>query len=223
MKRVWVARTRPGADETAARLRALGFEPVVEPVLETRRLTPALSANGVDALAFTSRNGVDAFAALDPRRDLPVFAVGGATAEAARAAGFSDVESAEGDVRALGALLVRRRPGRILHPTAREPAGDLAAEAAGVPVSALAVYETAERVWSAPACDAVLLHSPKAARALAAGLDPAGLDAALVCLSEAVARPLRDRGFREIVVSPFPDETALLKLLQGPRAVGQDS
>ena len=71
-----------------------------------RVLAPLL--DGAAGLLFTSANGVRAFAAASPRRDLPALAVGDATAAAARAAGFADVASAGGNVADL-ALLVRRR------------------------------------------------------------------------------------------------------------------
>ena len=86
VRRVWVTRAEPGASRTAARLGALGFEPVVAPLLTIRTLTPVIDLSGVAALAFTSVNGVTAFAALNADRDKPVFAVGDATAEAAREA-----------------------------------------------------------------------------------------------------------------------------------------
>jgi uroporphyrinogen-III synthase len=57
--------------------------------------------SGVGALAFTSVNGVEAFAARSAWRETRVFAVGAATAAAARAAGFADIVSSEGGVTAL--------------------------------------------------------------------------------------------------------------------------
>ena len=70
-----------------------------------------------------------AFAALTPDRTHAVFAVGDATAEAARAAGFDRVQSAGGDLSRLAALLLAQGPGigPLLVPGAREPAGDLSA------------------------------------------------------------------------------------------------
>ena len=56
-------------------------------------------------MLFTSSNGVRAFAELSPRRDLPAFAVGDATAAAALAAGFTQFKSAGGDVRDLARLV----------------------------------------------------------------------------------------------------------------------
>ncbi len=92
-----------------------------------RVLAPLLE--GAAGLLFTSANGVRAFAAASARRDLPALAVGDATADAARAAGFADVASAGGTVADL-ALLVRRRlkpeAGALVHSAAQEVAGDLA-------------------------------------------------------------------------------------------------
>ncbi|MDM8352398.1 uroporphyrinogen-III synthase, partial [Brevundimonas diminuta] len=95
IRRVWVTRAEPGAARTADRLTALGFTPITAPLLTLEPLPGALDAvpapAAVAALALTSPNGVEAFAPLISRfRRHPVFAVGDATAEAARAAGFAD-------------------------------------------------------------------------------------------------------------------------------------
>lgn len=227
MSRVWITRAQPGADATAARVRALGLDPLVEPLLEVRLLAPeALDLAGVGALAFTSANAVSGLATLDQRRDLPVFVVGSATAAAAKAAGFKDVRSADGDVRALGELIVSQWPpeaGAILHPGAAEPAGDLvgALAAAGLEGRGSTIYETVERrpdralIASLPDVRFVLLHSPKGARALANLLSrsPAPGLAAL-CLSPAVADPLASAGLASVAWAEAPKEEALMKLLK---------
>jgi uroporphyrinogen-III synthase len=228
-RRIWVTRASPGAEATAARLAAMGLAPLVDPLLEVRDLSPAIGLDGVAALAFTSVNGVAAFARLHAGRDRPVFAVGDRTARAAREAGFMAVASADGDVEALAALILReaaRLGGAVLHPSALEPAGDLVSRLAAVGVGArrLAVYETVDRDPS-PATlagldglEAVLLHSPRAARSLARWLAerPAPRLRAL-CLSAAVARPLgtlaQAGGVGCVTSAPHPDETALLDLL----------
>jgi len=224
--RVWVSRAEPGASATAGRLRALGHEPIVAPLLRVRFLDPEVDLAGVGAVAFTSRNGVEGFTRLVPWRGAPVFAVGDATAEAARAAGFTEVASADGDVVALTRLIAQtwagvQPPSLVLHPSAAEPAGDLAGAlaASGVKVRSLPVYETlaAEALPEAVAHaqpDAVLIHSPKAGRVAARLIDPAraaGMTA--FALSPACAQPLRGCGFREIRSAEFPNEAALLKLL----------
>jgi uroporphyrinogen-III synthase len=221
IRRVWITRAQPGAARTAARLTALGFEPVVAPLLALRPLPDALDAApdlaSVAALAFTSPNGVSAFAALTPDlRDLPVFAVGDATAEAAREAGFADARSAAGDVHDL-ARLIAATPidGLILAPGAREPAGDLPALLPDHAVQRLPVYAAEETDAAVPAdFDAVLLHSPRAARALAAILIPdAAQNRLAVCISAAAAAPLHAFSFAEIRTASAPDETSMLTAL----------
>lgn len=228
-RRIWVTRASPGAEATAARLEAMGLAPLVDPLLEVRDLSPPVDLTGVAALAFTSVNGVAAFARLDADRDRPVFAVGDRTARAAREAGFSTVISAAGDVEALTRLILDhagRLDGVVLHPSALEPAGDLVAPlvSAGLKARRVAVYQTVDRDPS-PATlagldqmEAVLLHSPRAARALSRWLveRPAPALRAL-CLSAAVARPLDGLApagrLGGVTSAPHPNETALLALL----------
>lgn len=173
---------------------------------------------GVAALAFTSRNGVEVFAGLSRERALPVFTVGHATADAARAHGFSSIRSADGALADLAALLIAEAPegGQVLVPGAREPAGDLPALLAGrVAARALPVYEAVETGAPAPpSFDAVLLHSARAARAFGA-LGPVP-DALIVALSDAVASALGARAGREIRIAAAPDESALLAALGKP-------
>lgn len=219
LDRIWIARAQPGADETAARVRALGRQAVTAPVIEVRSIPGQIDLGDAVALAFTSRNGVAAFAGRSQRRDLPVFTVGDATAEAARAAGFAEVRSAAGDVRALAALIAAEPPaGPIVHIGARDPAGDLAGDLAAREVQArsIPVYET---VWSSVATprdwDAVLIHSPKIAQATARRLIGQDLSGrAALAISEAAAAPLRALNFRRVAAAPFPNEAALLKLVE---------
>ena len=221
IRRVWITRAQPGAARTAARLTALGFEPVVVPLLTIRPLPDALKTAPdfatVNALAFTSPNGVEAFAALTPAlRDRPVFAVGDATAEAARDAGFANARSAAGDIHALARLIAATSiKGLILAPGAREPAGDLPALLPACQIQRLPVYAAEETGAVPPAdFDAVLLHSPRAARALAACLDPdAARNRLVVCISPAAAVPLQGLSFTEIRTADAPDENSMLTAL----------
>ena len=219
---VWVTRARPGADATADRLRERGRRAAVAPLLEVRPLHGVLDLTGVGALAFTSANAVQP--APPGALHLPVFAVGDATADAARRAGAARVESAGGDVGALAALIVEHHgsfDGSVLHPAALEPAGDLAGllAAAGVLARTVAVYETvpaepgraARLAW--PGLAAALLHSPKAARRLAeVTAEWPQSDALILCLSAAVAGAFGGDGLR-VVVAAQPDERSLLNLL----------
>ena len=228
--RLWVTRARPGAEATAARLVDMGHRPLVSPLLAIRRLQPRLDLAGVGAVAFTSRNGVAAFAALNPERDLPIFTVGDATAGAAREAGFRDVRSAAGDVTALAALIIAEPvEGAVLIAGAREPAGDLpgALKAADVPTRVAVLYAAVAApgrrglaALKARKLDGVLIHSPRAARRLAdltEGLIPAAGAVPAFCISPAAAAPLKGSPAFAPVAAAHPDEATLLSLLGKPR------
>lgn len=222
--KVWVTRSAPGAEATAARLRALGHEPIVAPVLVVSPLDVRLDLSGVDALAFTSANAVRAYAALTPRRDLPVWTVGVSTAQAALRAGFEQVTSSDGDVADLGARLAVDLPrGAVVkHPCALELAGDLASPlaAAGITLRPAPIYQTVVAAVDAAiraaltSADVVLLHSPKGARALNQLLaaHPTTVRRAL-CLSAAVEAALDVGKIPTVAFAALPNETALLKLL----------
>jgi len=228
--RLWVTRARPGAEATAERLAAMGHHPLVSPLLAVRRLTPRLDLTGVGAIAFTSRNGVAAFADLNPERALPVFAVGDATAGAAREAGFRHVRSASGDVTALAALITAEPvEGAVLIAGPREPAGDLpgALKAAAVQARTAVLYAAVAApggrglaALKAGKLDGVLIHSPRAARRLAdltGGLTPAAGPVPAFCISPAAAAPLEDSAAFAPSAADHPDEAALLSLLGKPR------
>jgi uroporphyrinogen-III synthase len=228
--KVWITRAQPGADATAVRVRALGHEPYVAPLLV---MAPQgrgpIPLDGIGALAFTSANGVRAFAARSPERMLRVFAVGEATAKAARAAGFAEVLASDGDVAALAERIIARRrdiPGQVLHPGAAEAAGDLTGllEAAGVAARRLVVYRTEaaplrlDQVAALRGLRLALVHSPKGGAALAEALErfPAP-HLRVLGISEAAIAPLANTPLAGKLAAPQPTEAALLNLI-GRRA-----
>lgn len=224
--RVLVTRAEPGASETAVRLKALGYQPVVEPMLVVKTLPVTLPE--FDALAFTSANGVRVFAKLNSRRDVPVFCVGGRTAGAALQAGFANVASAAGDVARLVALVDRQAPAgaRILHSGNEESRGDLTGTlvARGRTAAFVATYRAlpirepgpalAAHIRGHASFDSVLVHSPRGAEILkgfltaAPNLAPFGLAA----ISGAAAAPLASFA-RQTEIAASPDEAALLSTL----------
>ena len=224
--------TRPQADAVplARTLAGLGFATLTEPLLEIVYADgPPLDLRGVQALLATSGNGIRAFARRAGRRDLPVLAVGDATARIASTAGFTSVESAAGDVAALADLALRRLSpgaGALLHVAAGDLAGDLAGRltAAGFGYRREVLYSavTAERL-SPAACDAlnagrlagVLLFSPRTAATFARLVREAGQERACAhivafCLSRAVAEKAAALCWRRIVVAREPTEPALI-------------
>ena len=150
--RLLVTRPDPDGERTAATLRARGCEVLAAPLLQVELLADAVLGVGPwSALAMTSTNAAHA-AGRHPRRaeltPLPVFAVGRRTADAARAAGFGDVTSADGDmsdlVRLIGARCRTDAP-PLLYLAGEDRAGDLAGDlaAAGVRVATVVVYRAA--------------------------------------------------------------------------------
>jgi uroporphyrinogen-III synthase len=110
--RILVTRPEPGASATASRLVTMGHEPAVAPCLEIVSLPLRLPEN-VGALIITSAQSIPPLP--ERWRGVPMFCVGDATANRARAAGFSRVESAGGDAQGLLRLVCARRlPGTHL-------------------------------------------------------------------------------------------------------------
>ncbi len=218
--RLLVTRPEPDGKSTAARLRALGHDVVVAPVLRLKAVAASFGPGPFAALIITSRNAARALAT-HARRDeivgLPVFAVGERSAEAARAAGLSDVVSADGDGDDLVRLVAARFAGsgaRLLYLAGEDRAGDLAGSLAahGIAIETAIVYRAvAERGFSrrlaagvaAGPLDAVLHYSPRSAEAFLAGAEAAGLTGAMLaavhlCLSADVAAPLEAAGAAQV-------------------------
>jgi len=241
--RILVTRPETEIARFAAQLRAHGIDAVPAPLLriEPAAMLPAAPA-GAQALVFTSANGVRAHAALDSGRELPVFTVGEATAEAARAAGYRAVTSADGDWRALAALLADKLDparGPLLHPAGENRAGDLAAAMAarGFELAPITVYravpaaalpEAARAALAADEVDGVALFSPRSAGIFAALIAAAGLNekrAALAayCLSAPVAEALGDpSAWRAVHVAARPNAEALLALIRAHDSAPKD-
>ncbi|MFQ5774296.1 MAG: uroporphyrinogen-III synthase [Kiloniellaceae bacterium] len=230
--RVLVTRPEKDAQALAAALAARGHEVVVEPMLTVapaEGVETQLDLAGVQALLFTSANGARAFARLCEQRALPVFAVGEASAAAARAAGFAEVENAGGDVNDLARLVVERlspEDGALFHGAGSKLAGDLQGtlEAAGFTVRRVTLYEArpaaalSDGLRAALAegrLDAATFYSPRTAETFVRLVEKADLGAACarlaaVCLSEAVADKARALSWREVRVAGRPDREALL-------------
>ncbi len=95
--------TRPGLSQsTAAQVAARGYLPLQAPFLTIHHRAPALPA-GAQAFLVTSGNALPSL----PPGPTRLLAVGDATAERARAQGFTDVVSAGGDAAALAELAAR--------------------------------------------------------------------------------------------------------------------
>ncbi len=231
---VLVTRPAPDGEAFARRIEARGHRAVVEPLLDIRFIEDAgLSLNGIDALAFTSANGVRALmhACADaPARVRSVFCVGKATAAAAQDAGFVSVVAAGGDVASLAACIIEAAPGAVLHIAGRERAGDLAGLLAegGIRANRVVLYSAEVRAAFLPATakalaageiDDIAIFSPRTARQFVTLVRQAGLETAvarirLLALSARVA-DAADLKFAAKLVAAEPDQDTLLDLIDG--------
>ena len=219
MLRVAITRMQPEAEKTAQAVRALGAEPIVAPLLLFAPRVFDTNIARVQALLFTSANGVRAFAAASDARAPIVLSVGDATAEAARRAGFADVRSANGDVAALARFAqveLDPKAGALLYISGADIARDLITmlHQAGFAAERRIAYEAravteAPPAFSAP-LDLVLFHSARAAAVFIALGAPGAAQLTAACLSQAVADAAAKTAWKRLIVAPAPREEALL-------------
>lgn len=227
--------TRPEADaaETADSVAALGFDPIIAPVMaiETNIVTlPESSA--VQGLIFSSANGVRAFETLNTDSGYfrkPVFAVGDHTADMARQAGFTDVRSAAGTMKDLVALIRRQMvpPSKLLHLRGRDVRDNpaiLLPHSEGWSVDGITIYQADPVHAPAPGAVealedgqvlAVLFYSARSAQAftgLYSGFDFTGVQA--LCLANSVVESLDRSQWGDILVSARPDQSGMMALLE---------
>jgi uroporphyrinogen-III synthase len=230
MTPVLVTRTQPGASTTAERLAGLGFAPIVAPLLHIQPMPVANlpPASGLQAVLVTSGHALPSLAS--HYTDLPLFAVGDATAERARRQGFSRVRSADGNAVDLADLARRHLDpsGAPLLLAVGAGQGERLAEAliaqgftvllrpvyAAEPVSRLP--EAASAFLAEESDRWVLLFSTETANCFRRLVIPSATRFArlrLAAISDGVALVVRDLPWRDIRVAMKPTETAVLALL----------
>lgn len=232
---VAITRPREAAQDLARDLEAKGWRSLIEPLLEIRQEPPQpIDLAGVQAIILTSGHAVPALGRL--QSDLPLFAVGEATAATAAMAHPGPVTAASGSGEALATLLTRQlqpAAGALLHLAGcdirPEPATSL--EAAGFEVRRAVVYraEAAGRlsgtmvsVLREEELAAVMLFSPRTAATFGRLVADAGLAHFLasveaLCLSPAVAAPVAGLPWRDCRIATAPGRAHLVGLLDGVR------
>ena len=224
-----VTRPEPGASETAARLSALGFSPVLAPVMTV--VQRAVKATGQpQAVLVTSGNAIPALPAL--LHQLPLLAVGDASAARATAAGFRDVRSAGRDAAALADLAAAQlspAAGPLLLASGEGQGMALAAalrsrgfavwrRVAYATQPAAALQPAARSALGGGAVRAALFFSPQSARHFVTILQrdtPAEVVRGIEAL--AISRPteaaLQGLPWLRVRVASHPNQEELLKLL----------
>ncbi|MEY3985735.1 MAG: hypothetical protein RLZ59_1180 [Pseudomonadota bacterium] len=210
-----VARPEPGNHETALAAHALGLEVFACPLFALKELTwKADISESYDALFITSANALRAAGPdVAAYRHLPLYAVGAASAAAARTAGFTTIIEGTADGAALAAMAAADGRQRVLHLAGR-PHKPIAHPSLSFDVQL--VYEMAElpvpsslRTVLARPC-VVLAHSPRMARALA-DLTPDHSLCHLVTIS-AQAAEAAGHGWASCHWPDQPDSSAMLHI-----------
>jgi uroporphyrinogen-III synthase len=210
MRRVLVLRPEPGATATVERARERGLDAVAVPLFELQPLPWAVPGLGeFDALLLTSANAVGhGGEGLRRLLHLPVYAVGEATAEAARKAGFeiAGIGSAGVD-RLLGPLPANLRLLHLCGGDRREPLD------ARQEIVSTAVYRATEisdpDLRGCESCIA-LIHSPRAGRRIAQ-LVRKRTGIAIAAISPAAAEAV-GMGWEIVETAGEPIDDALLAL-----------
>ncbi len=175
--KILVTRPQPGADQTAARLKSHGFDPVVLPFTEVVPTTPAAGLEiptDVQAILVTSANAIRHASQhiIDQFRAVPVYAVGDATKLAATTAGFQSVRSADGNAKDLAALALQELSAgnHVLYLCGETRTRDIedALDDADIRLAIIETYKTKkvsqltyifQSVFNSQKVDAVLLYS----------------------------------------------------------------
>jgi uroporphyrinogen-III synthase len=211
---------------------ALGYRPIVSPLLDVRVLQPALpAADRLQAVLVTSGNAIPSLSA--SHHHLPLFAVGAATAARARAAGFVQLHSADGDANALAELVAQgcdRHAAPLLLASGRGQGEGLAADlrARGFRVIRRVVYvaasvtslpDVARHAFASGGLEAALFFSAETARQCVRLLQAARLREAVrsvnaLAIGQAAAVALQALPWRRICVAARPNQDAMLALLR---------
>lgn len=205
-----ILRPEPGNSQSVARAKAKGLNAFGYPLFAIEAVDwTGPPASDFNALLLTSANAVRG---LDAYCRLPVYAVGAATAEAARSAGL--IVAKEG-TNGVDAFLASLEPQKMFHPhgedtTPTAPNGHEITQA--ITYRSRAV-EPATPTWDAlDEAPIVLLHSQRAIMHFAALTGQQGIDRSrisLVAISQAVAN-LAGSGWEAVALAAFPRDDAMI-------------
>ena len=210
MKRLLVLRPEPGASATVAAARRHGIDAISVPLFAIEALPwDAAEPGGFDGLLLTSANAVRcAGAQLEAYRGLEAYAVGEATAQAAREAGFSIAATGSAGVdRLLGSIDGDLKLLHLCGEDRREPHRAKQAITAVPVYRAVAVEQPALGELDGTVA---MIHSPRAGRRFAELVSERG-GIAIAAISEAAADAVGE-GWERVEVADKPTDAALLAL-----------
>lgn len=217
-----IIRPQPGADATARRLRAAGYEPILMPLFSIEHLPMQRGSTDVyDAILLTSGNGARAaLEFLTHNHIKPIYAVGSATASALHALSLPVTQTGSEGVEALVRGAVADGHQRLLWLAGEDYSPMPPVE--GVTIDIEIVYRSAtvstpdDFVRHVSESDVVILHSSRAARYFGELCASMGLPRAKVRLatfSSAIAKAAGEN-WAAMIIADAPNDAALLKAIE---------
>ena len=209
MRKLLLLRPQPGLSASAERARQMGLEVIECPLFRVEALAwQAPDPASYDALLLTSANAIrHGGSQLEAIKTLPVHAIGAATADAARAAGFRLLSVGDGDAADLLAGLPHSL--RMLH-----LAGEDYRQIDGSQrVDRRLVYRSAPiEQPGLPALAGLVaaIHSPRAGARLAELADERDRTA-IAAISDAAAQEV-ESGWERVEIAERPNDSSLLAL-----------
>lgn len=233
MTRLLLTRPKDDSAGLSRALEAMGIQSVVAPLLQIENIAgQKITTDDLQGFLVTSANGARALAARTDERDLPVYAVGDATARAALECGFGTITSAAGDVGDLVTLVVHAcdpAAGAFFHAAGTATAGDLSGQLAkhGFQLRREQLYhaitvdhlpENAAGALASGTIDGVVIYSPRTAKTFVDRVSDAGLimtltDVTLFALSDNV-RDAAGLVWDDTIVSAQPTQESLLNAIR---------
>ncbi len=225
---VLITRPRPQAEQFAKAIEEARpglFSCIIAPLLTIEILKKPVDLVGVDALIFTSANGVRAFLENSTRRDIPALCAGKAAYIVARKAQINATLQGPTAGELRDTLLAGSQDGRsFLHITGNHQAIDLTGSLgnAGISAEKLVLYDQLRQplppdvaaLLAAGGIHAVPLFSPRTAKIFAELCSSMNLppDLALVCISSAAAQQVEKLGLA-LTIADNPTQSAMIDAL----------
>lgn len=216
-----IIRPQPGADATARRFKDAGYAPVVMPLFAIEHLPlQSVSVDGYDAILLTSGNAARAaHAFLQGALHVPIYAVGSATANALETLSLPVAATGSQGVDALVGVAAAHGHKKLLWLAGEDHSA--VPQIADVHIDIVIVYRSAavetpaQFVIQVVQCDAVILHSSRAAAHFARLCDAGGLsrsEITLATFSNAIAESAGE-GWAHMIVAVSPNDAALMEAI----------
>jgi len=209
MTKVLVLRPQPGASATVERAQQRGLDAVAIPLFEIEPVSWEIpDAAAFDGLLLTSANAVRiAGEQLESLRGLPAYAVGEATAEAARRAGFDIAATGDSGVdRLLDSIETELRLLHLCGEDRRTP------DSALQTITPAVIYRAVPIEAEVPESGVALVHSPRAGQRLAELVSDRSR-IAVAAISPAAADAVGN-GWLRVEAAGRPTDDALLALAE---------